>query len=1245
MIRRWIIVTLLAAVLLVLALPAGLLYYAAYTQAGLNTVLSFVPRRIGTLRLAITGVRGTAATGIHVDRVEIEDERVHLIFAGIDGAVTLPPLLLQSLHVRSASIQSALIIVKPRTHPPRPFQIRFLPHWLEIQSDHLHILEATLLVPNGQQIQATELEGSGIVRARVIRIFDSALTMSAMRVTAHGVLTGGDPLGVDADARLSIRPSGEPPWVIDVSGRGRLNSLDFSTHFSEPLQADILAAHADLFSGQWHGEAHVTRFDLRAFGGGGALGAMSGRLGLAGEWTHFTARGPVSAAGLHAGEFEALFQGFYSDRVVTATHVELTHQASGAHAVGSGTIGVAAHGPRLDLAGSWKDFRWPLLGREAVVKSAAGQFTLQGLWPYALRASGDLAVRDLEPMPVSVVGTLSKERLSVSEGSVGALDGSVSVTSGELAWAPAPHWAAAGSVTDVNPQRFLPQLPGKVSFDFEVSGTRFDPSTDLALQVRDLRGRLRDSVARAAGKVVRHGPSWELTAVQAQLGHTTLALAGSIAERLDLRFDLQCQDLSLIAGASGRLAAKGSVHGTFNDPAIAADASGGELKYGGWSLGGLEAKLDFDARSTGSSFIDIHAHDLVHGARHIDAVNFVLQGAASDHSIDLALTTTGFKLAAEAQGGFANGVWRGELERLHVNGSDALHLDLEAPTQLLLSADAIHVPELCLAGSPARLCASGDRDRRHWSAALSSKDLPIKTLTAGLTPDVDYRGVLSIAAHAFAALDEPVQGTIAVRLADAQVLHRMAGGRVETTTLGSGEVDVNAGIDEVTANLGLEASSIGSIKGRLVAERSTDAWRDMPLSGEVSAQTAELDFLTLYLPQIDRAAGRVSTDLTVSGTVGSPLVSGSLKLTDGALDLYQINLAMRGATLSAQLTDNGVDFDGGAKIGAGSAAAHGHLEWHGGQPHGKFTLTGENLRVADVPEAQLDASPNLEFAIDGQNIAVTGAVKVPSAKIVPKDLTNAVRASSDETIVGRSETSPAARFKVVSDITLTLGDKVSIETSGVKGRLTGTVTVHSGEEEITRAAGELNIEGGEYAAYGRRLDIEKGRLIFNNSPVSNPGIDIRAIKRFEDTVAGINVRGTLLQPRMTFFSEPPLPQQQIVSLILAGGSLTGPQVASTTTTQRAGANTELLAQGGAILAQQLGAKFGIADVGVESDLNNETSVVLGKYLSPRLYISYGISLTQSLETVKVRYSLGDHWTIRTEFGQVGAADLVYTIDK
>ena len=55
--------------------------------------------------------------------------------------------------------------------------------------------------------------------------------------------------------------------------------------------------------------------------------------------------------------------------------------------------------------------------------------------------------------------------------------------------------------------------------------------------------------------------------------------------------------------------------------------------------------------------------------------------------------------------------------------------------------------------------------------------------------------------------------------------------------------------------------------------------------------------------------------------------------------------------------------------------------------------------------------------------------------------------------------------------------------------------------------------------------------------------------------------------------------------------------------------------------------------------------MLGRYLSPRLYISYGISLTQSLNTVKLRYTLSDRWTIKTEAGQARGADLVYTIQK
>jgi translocation and assembly module TamB len=135
------------------------------------------------------------------------------------------------------------------------------------------------------------------------------------------------------------------------------------------------------------------------------------------------------------------------------------------------------------------------------------------------------------------------------------------------------------------------------------------------------------------------------------------------------------------------------------------------------------------------------------------------------------------------------------------------------------------------------------------------------------------------------------------------------------------------------------------------------------------------------------------------------------------------------------------------------------------------------------------------------------------------------------------------------------------------------------------------------------------------------------------------VRGSLQQPRISYFSDPSLTQSQILSLLLAGGSLQSVQ------NRQNGAAAQAIAQGGAILAQQLGSKVGIQDVGLESDLTNDTSLVLGRYLSPRLYISYGVSLTQQLNTVKLRYTLSDRWTIKTEAGQARGADLVYTIQK
>jgi translocation and assembly module TamB len=86
-----------------------------------------------------------------------------------------------------------------------------------------------------------------------------------------------------------------------------------------------------------------------------------------------------------------------------------------------------------------------------------------------------------------------------------------------------------------------------------------------------------------------------------------------------------------------------------------------------------------------------------------------------------------------------------------------------------------------------------------------------------------------------------------------------------------------------------------------------------------------------------------------------------------------------------------------------------------------------------------------------------------------------------------------------------------------------------------------------------------------------------------------------------------------------------------------------------VLAAQLGRRIGIEQVGVESTTKTtgqtNTALVLGKFLSPRLFISYGISLTESINTLKLRYTLSDKWVLKLEAGEAQAADAEFRIQR
>ena len=125
-----------------------------------------------------------------------------------------------------------------------------------------------------------------------------------------------------------------------------------------------------------------------------------------------------------------------------------------------------------------------------------------------------------------------------------------------------------------------------------------------------------------------------------------------------------------------------------------------------------------------------------------------------------------------------------------------------------------------------------------------------------------------------------------------------------------------------------------------------------------------------------------------------------------------------------------------------------------------------------------------------------------------------------------------------------------------------------------------------------------GRSTPYGGPVTDPGVDLRATRDLPGYKVGVIVRGPLRKPQMTLFSEPSLPQAQIASMLIVGRTAIQEEGGeSTVSTQE---------QGGALLAGQLGKYVGLDDVGLARDQSTgDQSLVLGKYLSPRLYVKIG----------------------------------------
>jgi len=443
------------------------------------------------------------------------------------------------------------------------------------------------------------------------------------------------------------------------------------------------------------------------------------------------------------------------------------------------------------------------------------------------------------------------------------------------------------------------------------------------------------------------------------------------------------------------------------------------------------------------------------------------------------------------------------------------------------------------------------------------------------------------------------------------------------------------------AKPGLKVQATATLQPRQETE-----WQQWPLVGEVSGTLPALDFLPALFEDLDRVAGAVNLQLIMGGMLGSPDYRGQLQLRNGELDVVPVNLQLRQVQATLTLAPGELQLDGSARAGAGELRTEGRLTFGGTGPlTGEIRVSGQQLLLADVPEARVVAAPDLRFSLRDGSLQIAGTVQIPSARFAPQDLTNVVLPSSDERIAGEQRR-PVSALPTDTRVQLVLGNDVQLDTFGLTGRLQGSINAHAPPVGTTTATGELAVMGGKFKAYTRELDVEKGRLLFAGGPLADPGLDLRASRQFPGVKAGVLVRGTLRRPLVRFFSDPARTQNEIASLLVVGRSLEGVQGTSggTNSLSSATAKDAALQQGGALLAAQLGRYVGLDEVQLERDQNDAAALVLGKYLSPRLYVSYGVGLTAALSALKLRYTLGNRWVIKTEAGSRQSVDLEYTTE-
>jgi translocation and assembly module TamB len=924
-----------------------------------------------------------------------------------------------------------------------------------------------------------------------------------------------------------------------------------------------------------------------------------------------------------------------------------------------GEIKLAGESAIANLRGSWRHAQWPLSDK-AAYQTQNGRYHITGTPDaYRLSLNGQLGGGVMPTLQVEAQGKGSRSSFLFEHLGVGTLEGKLSA-SGQLQWSPELRWNLHVNAGQLNPGIQWPAWPGKLSGETNLQGRLKDSIPYISLQKLKLSGQMWRQPLKLEGNLKFIGARMRSDSLRIYSGENRLTLSGELASKLNLIFAIQAPALrSSWPGLKGQLQANGELRGTLSNPDLTLSLQASNLSYQEYALRELRLAITLDPQNIQRSETRIQADQLRLFNTTIPRVLLTGRGNMKRHELQLELTHPRVRANFALSGNYTKGIWNEQLKRASLDLLRYGVWRLQKPVAMQISAGEFKPVTACWVLGSATLCAEGAwNNAQGWRTDVRTDGFPLIHLRHLLPKGLSLEGLL------YAHLTASDSGTglrskLDIHSQAGEIIYRLAGTNSYNSAYRDFKLSGQVSDDQAQAGFSF-ALDHGGASGNLLIQPLSNRLESPPLSGRVDVSLTDIAFVNAITPNLKIRSGTLHAGADLTGTLSQPEIHAQATLNNGAVDQLDLGIALTEINLTAQTRQfDLIRFEGSLRSGEGALAIAGQAKpARQGDWSYVFRVRGDELNIVRLPEVYATASPKL--TITGRTggtapLKITGSVLIPRASIEIKRLpAHAVSVTSDQIIVG--ETKQASRTKqksrhkanetgdkrmrIYSDIELTLGKKAEFTGLGLKSGLTGEVRIRGDLPESLVGDGVINLDSGEYDAYGQKLSLEHGRLIFTG-PLNDPALDIQAYRRIDEVTAGIIISGTLKAPQTKLYSDPTLSDSQTLAYLLRGKPPSqetdgeGAGLAAATALSMGLSNADWIERD----IGNIKSTLGLDDLSPDA-----TSVLVGKQLSPELYISYVYGFFEQVGTFQIDYQLSKHFSFKASSGEVTAMDLNFNIE-